>query len=131
MLFIWFILAFTATGFSGLPFLTDDPEPVEFKHWEAYLFSTVDVARKQTDTTGPAFEFNVGALPNLQVHLVIPLAYASPSDAPNAYGFGDTELGLKYRFIQEADHRPMVGVFPMLEIPTGDAGRGLGNGGAW
>ena len=131
MLFIWFILAFTATGFSGLPFLTDDPEPVEFKHWEAYLFSTVDVARKQTDTTGPAFEFNVGALPNLQVHLVIPLAYASPSDAPNAYGFGDTELGLKYRFIQEADHRPMVGVFPMLEIPTGDAGRGLGNGRAW
>ena len=41
------------------------------------------------------------------------------------------EFGLKYRFIQETDYRPMVGVFPLLEIPTGDANRGLGNGRAW
>ena len=41
------------------------------------------------------------------------------------------EFGLKYRFIQETDYRPMVGVFPLLEIPTGDVNRGLGNGRAW
>jgi hypothetical protein len=129
--FLCLNLALAATTFAGPPFLTDDPEPVPFNHWEAYLFSTVDATPKQTDATGPAFEFNVGALPNLQVHLVIPLAYASPTDASSAYGLGDIEFGLKYRFIQETDHRPMVGVFPMLEIPTGDADRGLGNGRAW
>ena len=48
-----------------------------------------------------------------------------------AYGLGDIEFGLKYRFIQETDHLPMVGVFPLLEIPTGDSDRGLGNGQAW
>jgi len=120
-----------ASGFAGPPFLTDDPEPVPFKHWEAYLFSTIDATHKQTDATGPAVEFNVGALPNLQLHLVIPMAYASSSDAPGVYGLGDIEFGIKYRFIQETDRRPMVGVFPMIEIPTGDAGRGLGNGRAW
>ena len=52
-------------AFAGPAFLTDDPEPVPFKHWEFYLFSTLDATRKSTDGTGPAFEFNVGALPNL------------------------------------------------------------------
>ena len=123
------LLAATASG--GPPFLTDDPEPVEFKHWEAYLFSTIDVTHGQTDATGPAVEFNVGALPNLQLHLVVPMAYASPEDGPSAYGLGDTEFGVKYRFVKETDHRPMVGVFPMIEIPTGDSSRGLGNGRTW
>jgi len=131
MLFLAIISACVEAAFAGPPFLTDDPEPVDFKHWEAYLFPTIDATPKQTDGTGPAFEFNVGALPNLQIHLVIPMAYASPTDAPGAYGLGDIEFGIKYRFVQETEHRPMVGVFPMIEIPTGDAGRGLGNGRAW
>jgi hypothetical protein len=28
--------------FAGPPFLTDDPEPVDFQHWEAYLFALGD-----------------------------------------------------------------------------------------
>jgi hypothetical protein len=131
LLFIGIGSIFPATAFAGPPFLTDDPEPVPFKHWEFYLFSTVDATRRSTNGTGPAFEFNVGALPNLQVHLVLPLAFTAPQDEPSAYGLGDMEFGLKYRFIQETDYRPMVGVFPLLEIPTGDANRGLGNGRAW
>jgi len=117
--------------FAGPPFLTDDPEPVPFKHWEVYLFSTVDATRRCISGTGPACEFNVGALPNLQAHLILPLAFTAPQDEPGAFGLGDMEFGLKYRFIQETDHRPMAGVFPLLEIPTGDANRGLGNGQAW
>lgn len=129
--FLWLVFAFAATAFAGPPFLTDDPEPVPFKHLEAYLFSTVDAMRGQTDITAPAFEFNVGVFPNLQVHLVIPIVYAGPADAPSAYGLGDIEFGVKYRFIQESEHRPMVGIFPMIEIPSGNADRGLGNGRAW
>ena len=131
LLFIGIMLASVTTAFAGPPFLTDDPEPVPYKHWELYLFSTVDTSRKSTDGTGPALEFNVGALPNLQVHLVLPFAFTFPQGERGAYGLGDMEFGLKYRFIQETDYRPMVGVFPLLEIPTGDANQGLGNGQTW
>ncbi len=131
MSFLWLLSAFASAAFAGPPFLTDDPEPVPFKHYEVYLFSTVDARCGQADITAPAFEFNVGALPNLQVHLVIPVVYAGPADAPRAYGLGDIEFGIKYRFMEETNYRPMVGIFPMLEIPTGDADRGLGNGQAW
>ena len=41
------VLALLALGlappaFAGPPFLTDDPEPVDYRHWEAYLFSAYD-----------------------------------------------------------------------------------------
>ncbi len=123
--------AFIESGFAGPPFLTDDAEPVPFKHWEVYLFSMVDDEHHQTSANVPALEFNVGALPNLQTHLVIPMAYASPSDGPRAYGLGDVEFGLEYRFIQEMGDWPQVSVSPLLEIPTGDDERGLGNGEVW
>ena len=71
LLFMGIISTFTVTTFAGPPFLTDDPEPVPFKHWEFYLFSTVDATRKGTNGTGPAFEFNVGGFfkitPNFQI----------------------------------------------------------------
>jgi hypothetical protein len=131
VLVLWITWAFAEITLAGPPFLTDDPEPVPFKHWEFYLFSTVDATPDSTNGVGPAFEFNVGALPDLQLHLVAPVAYTAPEDEAKAYGVGDIELGLKYRFIQETESHPMVGIFPMLEIPTGDSDRGLGNGKLW
>jgi hypothetical protein len=38
------------------------------------------------------------------------------------------ELGAKYRFLQETKTRPMVGVFPHIEIPFGNERQGLGAG---
>ena len=125
------VCLFEEDTFAGPPFLTDDPEPVPFKHWESYLFSTADATPEGTSGSGPAFEFNVGALSDLQLHLVVPLTYVSPESERRAYGLGDIELGFKYRFIEETGGHPMVGLFPVLEIPSGDADRGLGNGRTW
>jgi hypothetical protein len=38
------------------------------------------------------------------------------------------ELGVKYRFIQEGDWWPMVGAFPIVDLPTGNRSLGLGSG---
>lgn len=45
-------------------------------------------------------------------------------------GLGDIELGAKYRFVTpgQNDWWPQIGTFPLVEIPTGDAKRGLGAG---
>jgi len=80
---------------------------------------------------GPAIEFNWGAAPNLHLHLIAPAAAIFPADGPRAFGIGDIELGIKYRFIQETKHRPQIGTFTMFEIPTGSAPRGLGVGKTW
>jgi hypothetical protein len=46
------------------------------------------------------------------------------------YGFGDIELGTKLRFVREGAWVPQIGTFPLLEVPTGSARWGLGNGAA-
>ena len=123
------LLALSGTpAVAGPPFQTDDPEPVEYRHYEAYLFGTFDRATDSTLSQLPAGEFNMGAAPNLQLHIIVPGAYLHPS---GAYGIGDIELGVKYRFVQEAGKRPQIGAFPMLELPTGSSRRGLGNGQVW
>jgi hypothetical protein len=131
----------TMPAFAGPPFLTDDPEPVELHHYEFYIFSTLDrVTLRSTNLQradnsdggeAPAFEFNVGAAPNLQLHIIAPMAVSASDFGPTTYGVGDVELGAKYRFMQEKKLRPQFGVYPLLELPTGDSNRNLGNGQTW
>jgi len=113
---------------AGPPFQTDDPEPVELHHYEFYVASQQTVTRDGRAGTLPHLEFNYGALPNLQLHIVAPYAFSHPAGAPVQRGYGDTELGAKYRFVEEGDGTPQVGFFPLYIAPTGDDGRGLGNG---
>ncbi|MDR3627041.1 MAG: hypothetical protein P4L45_09420, partial [Ignavibacteriaceae bacterium] len=35
---------------------------------------------------------------------------------------------IKYRFVAETESIPQIGIFPLVEIPTGDKSKGLGNG---
>jgi len=117
------------SAIAGSPFRTDDPEPVPLGHYEFYAFST-GVLNGGASGFLPAFEFNYGLIPEVQLHIVAPVAFHGASDEPMHYGYGDTELGFKYRFIQEDKNGwiPQVGTFPLLEVPTGDESRNLGAG---
>jgi hypothetical protein len=127
-LVIAFLLAAAGGAWAGPPFVTDDPEPVELHHWEVYISSMLLHDAAGTSGTLPHVEINYGAVPNLQVHMIVPCAFDQPNGAGTARGLGDTELGLKWRFLQATSGRPMVGVFPLLEVPTGNARRGLESG---
>jgi hypothetical protein len=115
---------------AGPPFLTDDPEPVEVKHWELYAASQWTAERHAASGTLPHIEVNYGALPGLQLHAIVPAALAWTSGSAAKYGVGDTELGAKLRFVDEveAQWRPQIGIFPLLILPTGSKKPGLGEG---
>jgi hypothetical protein len=119
-----------ARTFAGPPFLTDDPEPVDYQHWEAYLFALGDHSDGYA-IEGPAVELNYGVLPDTQLHLIVPMTTVGGGGAPTVSGLGDMEFGIKYRFLHETNGWPQIGIFPMVELPTGDADRGLGNGRTW
>lgn len=139
LLLIAFVLG-AGCAFAGPPFQTDDPEPIDYRHFEFYTFGSADGTGVEFDSAGPAMEFNWGALPNVHLHVIILLAQIFPSNnpiyapagtGPTAIGFGDIETGVKLRFIQENKYRPMVGTFTMVELPTGNADKGLGVGKVW
>lgn len=105
-------------SYAGPPFDTDDPEPVDFKHWEYYISSINNIQHNIWTGTSPHFEVNYGLIPNVQVHLLLPMNYEYSQTAGTNFGYAYTEFGMKYRFIQETKNRPQVGVFPIVEIPT-------------
>jgi len=80
------------------------------------------------DGTLPQVEVNYGAVPDLQLHAIVPMAWTSPESGGFQYGPGDIELGAKFRFVQDDDWGPQIGTFPLLEVLVGNASRGLGTG---
>jgi len=117
----------TLRTFAGPPYLTDDPEPTDYQHWEAYFFTTGDYHTSYA-INGPAAELDYGGFPDTQLTLDIGMATASGGGMPTVSGFGDVAMSIKYRFLHETNGWPELAVFPGLTLPTGDASRGLGNG---
>lgn len=115
---------------AGPPFRTDDPQPVDYQHWELYLFSTATHVEGATAGAFPATEANYGVVPNLQLHVGASLAFYDPTGGSTQWGYGDSEFGAKFRFIQEdpSGWRPQIAIYPIAEAPTGDASRNLGTG---
>jgi hypothetical protein len=139
-LFLLAMLAAPRLRAQGPPYQTDDPTPVDFKHYEAYVFGGVDGTPVEIDSLGPAFEFNWGALPRVQLHAILPLgavfpsnnpSYAPSGQGPSAFGVTDVELGVKLALITQNKYRPQIGTFTMFEIPTGSYAKGLGIGKVW
>lgn len=117
-------------GLAGPPFLTDDPVPVGYHHWEVYTFAMGDRSDGSNTVQWPAVEVNNGVAPNVQLHLIVPETYYS-LDGASARGLGDTEFGVKYRFVTQNPRRPDIATFPLVELPSGDASKNLGNGRTW
>lgn len=118
---------------AGPPFLTDDPEPVDYQHGEFYLGSQFSKDKDPASGSvisgaAPLIEMNYGIVPNVQLHVVAPFAYNKPQGQAMQYGYGDTEFGVKYRFLNNEDAHFMVATFPLLEASTGDSDKGTGTG---
>lgn len=128
-------LALPRQAHAGPPFQTDDPDPVEYRHFEMYAFELSDGTGKNAGGTAleiPSYEVNYGVVPNVQLHLVVPMVTVfEPVGGPTNFGVGDTELGAKVRFVKETAHVPEVGIFPFFELPSGSEEKTLGVGSTW
>ncbi|HUI93594.1 MAG TPA: transporter [Chitinivibrionales bacterium] len=101
---------------------------MDYHHWEVYGASQISSNEDGVSGTAPHVEVNFGIFRQTQIHLIVPLAFNHPRTGVSTYGPGDIELGLKFRFINETPVVPQIGVFPLIEIPTGNAAKGLGAG---
>ena len=112
---------------AGPPFLTDDPDPVDLHHAEVNMIA--QQTRADGGRAGAASgEVNLGCAAEAQCHVAVPVAFDRPAGASSQAGLGDVELGVKYRFVDRPDDGWSAAVYPTLDLPTGNADRGLGNG---
>jgi hypothetical protein len=127
---LWVAAFCFVPAFAGPPFRTDDPEPVDFNHFEMMALTLGTKTDSGWDTFLPAYELNYGALPNLQLHTIIPVGFTAPDGRRDGFAMADVEVGFKFRFIMpsEEDWLPQVAIFPLIEIPVGNQKLGFSTG---
>ncbi len=112
------VLAGATPALSGPPFLSDDPVPTDYRHYEIYVFGNGVTARE--GASGDAgIDFNYGASPDLQLTAALPLSYERPDGGHLASGVGNIELAAKFRFLHQESFGWDVAVFPRLFLPSG------------
>lgn len=117
------LLAFgwmVAAAQAGPPFVSDDPQPTDYRHFEIYAFAQGSEA---DDGVGSSYgiDFNYGALPDLQLTAVFPIEVEAPAAGPAVAGLGNVELAAKYKFLHQEDFGWDVAVFPRLFLPSASA----------
>src|SRR5579863_202136 len=118
------------SALAGPPFVTDDPEPVDYQHFEINTAAQATYAKDGRAGSWPTIDANYGLLPEVQFHVGLFANFSKGDGQPFHFGSGDTEVGIKYRFIDEDEEgwRPQVAIYPITQFPTGSASKGLGAG---
>src|ERR1700724_682727 len=102
----------------GPPYVSDDPEPTDYKHFEIYSFSSGTATRG--DIGGASgIDFNYGAAPDLQLTATLPIGFDRPAAANASFGLSNVELAAKYRFLHQDSFGLDVSVFPRVFLPSG------------
>src|SRR6202050_3399332 len=120
------LLGMITPATAGPPYLSDDPEPTDYKHFEIYTFNNGTAAR---DGTGgeAGIDFNYGAAPTLQLTAVLPMGFDRPAGGGTEIGLSNIELAAKYRFLRQDSFGWDVSVFPRVFLPSGSAAVGDSN----
>src|SRR5258708_1517958 len=102
---------------AGPPYVSDDPEPTDYKNFEIYTFSSATATRG--DIGGASgIDFNYGAAPDLQLTATLPFAFDNPSGGNASFGPSNIELAAKYRFLHQDSFGLDVSVFPRVFLPS-------------
>jgi hypothetical protein len=115
---ICIVAAAVATpALAGPPYVSDDPQPTDFQHYEIYAYTQGTAAAGGTVGQG-GIDFNYGAAPDLQLTAVLPPGFATAPGTPATAGLGNVQLAAKYRFLHQDSFGFDVSVFPRLFLPA-------------
>ena len=115
---------------AGLPYRTDDGSTTEAQHWEVDFFSSGTSVRGGTVGVLPGLDVEYGVIEGVQIHIILPLGYASGFGRPTRFGNGDTELGVKLQlpWPDKDSVLPQIAIFPLVEVPSGNQHLGFSTG---
>src|SRR6202521_231293 len=94
------VVALAHPALAGPPYVSDDPVPTDYGHFEIYTFSNGTATRG--DIGGAAgVDFNYGAAPDLQLTATLPIGFNRPASGNASFGPSNVELAAKYRFLPQ------------------------------
>jgi hypothetical protein len=123
-------LAMASGVFAAHPMLTEDPQTQGTGHFELELGQSFARGDPLQGGRGTEFapQFTGGVASALDLIARTTWLTQIPADVPSARGWGDSMLDFKWRFHESAPVAFAVRVG--VDLPSGDASRGLGTGSA-
>src|ERR1700674_673537 len=89
------MVALARPALAGPPYVSDDPEPTDYKHFEIYTFSNGTATRG--DIGGASgLDLNYVAEQNLQLTATPPIGFDNPAGGNMSFVPGNIELAAKY-----------------------------------
>jgi len=112
------LMLLTRPAIAGPPYVSDDPEPTDYRHFEIYTFNQGTATRGGIAGEG-GIDFNYGAAPDLQLTATLPTGFDLPAGGSMNVGPSNIELAAKYRFLHQDSFGLDVSVFPRIFLPSG------------
>src|SRR5271170_1435998 len=94
------MLAVGGPALAGPPYVSDDPEPTDYRHFEIYSFNN-GMAARDGISGASGIDFNYGAAPDLQLTATLPVGFDQPTGSKTSFGLSNVELAAKYRFLYQ------------------------------
>jgi hypothetical protein len=114
----------------GPPVISDDPGTPGNGRWEINLGVTEESLAGKTDVEAPLLDLNYGAGDRVQLKFQIPYA-VQIADPGTRAGLGNSQVGVKWRFLDESKCGVSVSTYPQFTFnnPTASVRRGLADDG--
>lgn len=121
------IICFPLGVLAGPPILTDDTGTPGPGKWEMNMGLTVEQRRDATLYNTPALDLNYGVGDRIQLNYSVSWIAQLASGEGTKNGFGNSEVALKWRFLDEDKNGMALSVYPrfIFNNPGSSVDRGL------
>ena len=131
ILFIFFpslIFFSSMPAHAARPLTTDDAWTVEKGEFQLEAGSDALRQDSRDKEYSPSLTLTYGLLERMDLGIGSGYVFSHPKEGERENGMADTEIKLKYRWIDERNWRPAFTVSGTLKIPTASESKGLGSG---
>jgi hypothetical protein len=104
----------TAHAQGGPPFITDDPGTPGANNWEINAAVIGAQSHQHWDLAAPDLDINYGWGEHVQLKVDVNWASTLASDGRLISGFGATDFGVKWRFVDQGKSGFALSVYPQL-----------------
>jgi hypothetical protein len=108
----------TRSALAGPPYVSDDPEPTDYEHFEIYAFNNATMTRAGT-AGASGIDLNYGAASDLQLTATLPAGFDRLAGGGASIGASNIELAAKFRFLHQDGFGLDVSIFPRVFLPSG------------
>ncbi len=121
------VCVFLNAALAGPPLEIDDPGILDPGQWEIITAATMTSTNAGDVYEAPVLDVSYGVAKQVQVSAAFPYVFADPDDGSSESDFGNLEIGLKWRFVDEENLLIAVAPLYVFGVSASRAQRGIGN----